>query len=208
MKTRPASGVFALVALVCVASSLQVSAKGVAAAGVKVLGVGPDRCGLRMWRDDYMNTNLYARSEHRMGITLRSCADVVLEGIASNESGGDGLYISNRGRNSEPCRNVTVTNGALEVAGAWTATSEELTASPLVAAAGTRLTFGEGATFVPDESLMRGLHTIVIAETAGDGAIEGCPRCDSSDWATRRVQEDGKTRIYLSLRPGFKLILR
>ena len=61
---------------------------------------------------------------------------------------------------------------------------------------------------MPDESLARGLHTIVIAETAGDGAIEGCPRCDSSDWATRRVQEDGKTRIYLSLRPGFKLILR
>ena len=103
---------------------------------------------------------------------------------------------------------LTVTNGALEVAGAWTATREDLTASPLLAAAGTRLTFGEGATFVPDESLTRGLHTIVIAETAGDGAIEGCPQCDSSDWATHRVQEDGKTRIYLSLRPGFKLMVR
>ena len=103
---------------------------------------------------------------------------------------------------------LTVTNGALEVTGAWTATREDVTASPLVVAPGTRLTFGEGTTFVPDESLARGLHTIVIAETAGDGAIEGCPRCDSSDWATRRVQEDGKTRIYLSLRPGFKLILR
>jgi len=103
---------------------------------------------------------------------------------------------------------LTVTNGALEVTGAWTATREELTASPLVVAPGTRLTFGEGATFVPDESFARGLHTIVIAETAGDGAIEGCPQCDSTDWATRRVQEDGKTRIYLSLRPGFKLILR
>ena len=103
---------------------------------------------------------------------------------------------------------LTVTNGALEVTGAWTATREELTASPLVVAPGTRLTFGEGATFVPDESLARGLHTIVIAETAGDGAIEGCPQCDSTDWATHRVQEDGKTRIYLSLRPGFKLMLR
>ena len=103
---------------------------------------------------------------------------------------------------------LTVTNGALEVAGEWTATREELTASPLVAAAGTRLTIKEGATFVPDESLTRGLHTIVIAETAGDGAIEGCPRCESEDWVTRRVQEDGKTRIYLSLRPGFKLFIR
>ena len=78
--------------------------------GVKILGPGPDRCGLRMWRDDYMNTNLYAQSEHRMGLTLRSCENVVIEGIASNESGGDGLYIANRGRNADPCRNVTVRN--------------------------------------------------------------------------------------------------
>ena len=78
--------------------------------GVRVLGPGPGRCGFRMWRDDYMNTNLYARSEHRMGVSLRSCEDVLIEGIASNESGGDGLYISNRGRNSAPCRNVTVRN--------------------------------------------------------------------------------------------------
>ena len=78
--------------------------------GVKILGTGPDRCGFRMWRDDYMTTNLYEQSEHRMGITLRSCEDVLIEGVASNESGGDGLYIANRGRNSEPCRNVTVRN--------------------------------------------------------------------------------------------------
>ena len=103
---------------------------------------------------------------------------------------------------------LTVMNGALEVTGAWTATREELTASPLVVAAGTQLTFREGATFVPDESLARGLHQIVIAETVDDGVIEGCPRCESQDWATHRVQEDGKTRIYLSVRPGFKLILR
>ena len=103
---------------------------------------------------------------------------------------------------------LTVTNGALEVAGEWTATYEDVTASPLVVAAGTRLTFADGAMFVPDASFMRGLHQIVIAETAGDGVIEGCPRCESEDWVTRRVQEDGKTRIYLSLRPGFKVFVR
>ena len=103
---------------------------------------------------------------------------------------------------------LTVTNGALDVTGEWTATREDVTASPLVVAAGTRLTFTDGATFVPDESLTRGLPAMVIAETVGDGVIEGCPRCESQDWVTHRVQEDGKTRIYLSVRPGFKLFIR
>jgi hypothetical protein len=35
---------------------------------------------------------------------------VLIEGISANESGGDGLYISNLGRNTAPCRNVVVRN--------------------------------------------------------------------------------------------------
>ena len=103
---------------------------------------------------------------------------------------------------------MTVTNGALEVAGEWTATLEDVTASPLIVAAGTRLSFKDGAKFVPDESLARGPQKMVIAETMGDGEIEGSPKCDSLQWVTYRVQEDGKTRVYLSVRPGFRLILR
>jgi len=103
---------------------------------------------------------------------------------------------------------LTVTNGALEVSGEWTATLEDVTASPLIAAAGTRLSFKEGAKFVPDESLVRGPQKMVIAETVGDGVIEGHPKCDSLRWVTYRVQEDGKTRIYLSARPGTRLIVR
>ena len=78
--------------------------------GVKILGAGPDRCGLRMWRDDYMNTNLYATSEHRTGLAIRSCANVLVECVSVRESGGDGLYIANVGRGRAPCRNVTVRN--------------------------------------------------------------------------------------------------
>lgn len=78
--------------------------------GVKLIGAGAGKCGLRMWRDDYASTNLYKHSEHRMGITLTSCKDVLIEGLTVCETGGDGLYISNSGRNTAPCRNVTVRN--------------------------------------------------------------------------------------------------
>ena len=54
--------------------------------GVKILGAGPDRCGLRMWRDDYMNTNLYATSEHRTGLAIRSCANVLVECVSKRSS--------------------------------------------------------------------------------------------------------------------------
>ena len=56
--------------------------------------------------------------------------------------------------------------------------------------------------------LMGDLLPLCVSGVTGDGVIEGCPRCESEDWVTRRVLEDGKTRIYLSVRPGFKLILR
>ena len=78
--------------------------------GVKLIGAGAEKCGLKMWRDDYASTNLYKHSEHRMAISVNSCEDVLIEGISANESGGDGLYISNLGRNTDPCRNVVVRN--------------------------------------------------------------------------------------------------
>lgn len=78
--------------------------------GIKLIGAGSDKCGLRMWRDDYGSTNLYKHSEHRMGISLNSCKDVVVEGLSVSETGGDGLYISNVGHNTAPCRNITVRN--------------------------------------------------------------------------------------------------
>ena len=103
---------------------------------------------------------------------------------------------------------LTVENGALEVAGEWEATLDEVTASPLIAGAGARLSFGAGAAFAPDESFMRGPNLVVLAETSGDGEIEGAPACDSPLWKVYRLSEAGITRIYLARRPGSKFILR
>lgn len=83
---------------------------------ITLRGAGPDRSGLRMWFDDYYNPDKqkpnakgYVWSEWRHGISLLSCCGVTLEGISSNASGGDGLYVSTAGANGS-CENVVVRN--------------------------------------------------------------------------------------------------
>ena len=84
---------------------------------VVIRGPSPERCGFRMWHDDYYtrdkktpNAHGYRWSEWRHGLSFLSCANVTLEGISSNESGGDGLYVSTSGRCGESCANVVVRN--------------------------------------------------------------------------------------------------
>jgi len=74
---------------------------------VVIRGIDPDRCGIRMYRDDYKDQSTYMKSEWRHAISLLSCEHFSLEGIEIAESGGDGLYIGRRGT---PCRDITVRN--------------------------------------------------------------------------------------------------
>ena len=90
---------------------------------VVIRGASPKRCGFRMWHDDYFtrdkrkpNDKGYMWSEWRHGLSFLSCVGVTLEGISSNDSGGDGLYISTAGRvgstpgSGAPCENFVIRN--------------------------------------------------------------------------------------------------
>ena len=87
---------------------------------VAIRGVSPERCGFKMWHDDYYTRNRrkpnekgYVWSEWRHGLQFLSCAGVTLENISSNDSGGDGLYIGSQtttGRSGGPCQDVVVRN--------------------------------------------------------------------------------------------------
>ncbi|QDU79868.1 Pectate lyase superfamily protein [Polystyrenella longa] len=48
----------------------------------------------RMWKRDYQNPP-YVKAEWRMGLALRGCHDVLVEGLQIESSGGDGIYIDN-----------------------------------------------------------------------------------------------------------------
>ncbi len=82
---------------------------------VVLRGSDPKTCGIRMWREDYADRAKYQWSEWRHAVSLLSCVNVTLEGIAVCESGGDGLYVSTAGNSRSgvrhpPCRGVTVRN--------------------------------------------------------------------------------------------------
>lgn len=85
---------------------------------VVIRGSSAERCGFRMWHDDYYtrsrqkpNAKGYMWSEWRHGLSFLSCVDVTLERISSNDSGGDGLYVSTSDHGSgTPCRNFVVRN--------------------------------------------------------------------------------------------------
>ena len=47
---------------------------------------------LRMRKTDYMAAP-YPKAEWRMGLSLRGCANVVIEGLRIESSGGDGIYV-------------------------------------------------------------------------------------------------------------------
>ena len=82
---------------------------------VTLRGAGPEVCGLRMWHDDYDDKTKYRHSEWRHGLALYSCVNVRIEGLAVNETGGDGLYVASaEGRTDfegrRGSRDITVKN--------------------------------------------------------------------------------------------------
>jgi polygalacturonase len=62
---------------------------------------------LRMRKPDYQNPP-YDKAEWRMGINLRGCERVTIEGVRIESTGGDGIYV---GRGQLPyCKDVTIRN--------------------------------------------------------------------------------------------------
>jgi len=51
---------------------------------------------LRMHKRDYQNPP-YSKAEWRMGVALRGCTQVLVEGLRIESSGGDGLYVDGGG---------------------------------------------------------------------------------------------------------------
>eukprot|EP00037_Helgoeca_nana_P004496 m.46179 g.46179 ORF g.46179 m.46179 type:complete len:433 (+) comp15359_c0_seq1:211-1509(+) len=70
---------------------------------ITVRAEAPGSATLRMWRGDYANATLYNHSEGRHGMALHGVTNVLLHGLAIEESGGDGIYIANSW--SSPARN-------------------------------------------------------------------------------------------------------
>ncbi|MCA9039215.1 MAG: right-handed parallel beta-helix repeat-containing protein [Planctomycetaceae bacterium] len=62
----------------------------------------------RMWKRDYQQPP-YDKAEWRMGLSLRGCQNVLVEGLQIESSGGDGIYIDGGGK-LRWCDNVTVRN--------------------------------------------------------------------------------------------------
>ena len=58
--------------------------------GVKVSGRGAT---LRMWRGDYTAAP-YEKGEWRHALSLKNAADIYVEGLRLEESGGDGIYVN------------------------------------------------------------------------------------------------------------------
>jgi len=64
---------------------------------------------LRMWKCDYTNAALYAKSEWRHTIAVYSSNRILIEGLNIVESGGDGIYLGEALR-GHPNTDVTVRN--------------------------------------------------------------------------------------------------
>ncbi|MAT15478.1 MAG: hypothetical protein CMJ46_09440 [Planctomyces sp.] len=62
----------------------------------------------RMWKRDYQQPP-YQKAEWRMGLSLRGCQNVLVEGLQIESSGGDGIYVDG-GSNINYCDNVTIRN--------------------------------------------------------------------------------------------------
>jgi hypothetical protein len=62
------------------------------AVGVSNLTMRGYGATLRMWKKDYQNPP-YKKAEWRMGIGLRGCRNVLIEGLRVESSGGDGFYV-------------------------------------------------------------------------------------------------------------------
>ena len=69
---------------------------------IHIVGYGAT---LRMRHEDYMKPP-YEKSEWRHALSIRSCRNVLIEGLTLADSGGDGIYL---GCHGAPYRNVDVT---------------------------------------------------------------------------------------------------
>jgi hypothetical protein len=65
---------------------------------------------LRMWKSDYQKPP-YKRAEWRMGIAIRGCRNVLIEGMRVESSGGDGFYVDGGGARKWS-EKVTIRNSA------------------------------------------------------------------------------------------------
>jgi polygalacturonase len=63
---------------------------------------------LRMWKSDYQKPP-YKKAEWRMGIAIRGCRNVLIEGVRVESSGGDGFYVDGGGTRKYS-ENVTIRN--------------------------------------------------------------------------------------------------
>ncbi len=79
------------------------------AGGVENLAVRGYGATLRMHKADYLAPP-YAKAEWRMGLALRGCKDVTVEGLRIESSGGDGIYIDGGGGKRRFCKNITIRN--------------------------------------------------------------------------------------------------
>ena len=78
------------------------------AAGVSNLTLRGYGATLRMWKKDYQNPP-YKKAEWRMGIAIRGCRNVLIEGLRVESSGGDGFYVD-EGPGLGWSENVTIRN--------------------------------------------------------------------------------------------------
>ena len=82
--------------------------------GVENVRVTGNGATLRMWREDYAHGKDgkgrdYRRGEWRHTLAIIDARNVVVEGLALEDSGGDGIYISHRvSEGAEPCRDITI----------------------------------------------------------------------------------------------------
>lgn len=63
---------------------------GTAVTEVSLMGAGAT---LKMWKEDYDDTEKYAHAEWRNVLAFRSSAKVRIEGLTLADSGGDGIYL-------------------------------------------------------------------------------------------------------------------
>ena len=66
------------------------------ATGVENLTIRGYGATLRMWKSDYQKPP-YRKAEWRMGIAIRGCRNVLIEGVRVESSGGDGFYVDGGG---------------------------------------------------------------------------------------------------------------
>jgi hypothetical protein len=78
------------------------------AVGVSNLTLRGYGATLRMWKKDYQKPP-YKKAEWRMGIALRGCRNVKVEGLRVESSGGDGFYVDG-GAGREWSEDITIRN--------------------------------------------------------------------------------------------------